>query len=197
MGEYNFEDYRKLVHAKSALVYYSLIPQGDFNVEDMEQEAYFIFLNAVRTFDPSEGQTKFEHYLWSKLHWGFKDYFRKLDYLPRGLGQYRTTHPQYMHAARLESVLDTEEEWGLPESLKVWDDHTEFEELDIVERFWDEFLEQLPYNHRVAFNVWRQTGHQEKAAQAAGLTGGRMSQLMKKLDAAAKAYGERLRKDPE
>lgn len=196
MGEYNFEDYRPLVHAKSALVYYSLIPQGDFDVDDMEQEGYFIFLNAVRTFKPSKGITKFEHYLWLKLHYGFKDYFRRVDYLPRSLGQLRTTHPIYMNAARLETVLEHEEEWGLPQSLKVWDDHTEFEERDILDRFWNEFLDTLPENHRVAFIAWRETGHQAKAADAAGLTGGRMSQLMKKLDAAAKAYGERLRKDP-
>lgn len=193
MGEHRYEDYRSLIQSKAALVYHSLIPQGNFDEEDMEQEGYFIFLNAVRTYDPTKGKGKFEHYLWMKLHYGFKDFFRKHDYLPREFSK-RRGEPLYRHPFPLEKVLEFELEWGLPQSLRHHDDHTEFEELDIVNHFWDEFIAGLPYHHRIAFNTWRMTGSQKQAADWSGLTDGRISQLMKKLDEAAIAYGERLRK---
>lgn len=192
MGEYAYEDYRSMIHSKAALTYFSLIPQGDFGVEDLEQEGYFIFLNAARTYDRQKGKLQFAHYLWMKLHFGFKDYFRKLDYLPRGLSS-RRAEPLYSHPARLESVLELENEWGLPRSLKHHDDIEKIDEHDVVERFWASFLEELPYHHRVAFNTWRHTGSQVRAAEAANISEGRMSQLMKKLDQAAIDYGKALR----
>lgn len=192
MGEPIYEHYRRLIRDKAALVYYSLTPPGYFDVDDMEQEGYFIFLNAVKTHDASKG-LPFGKYLWMKLHFGFKDYFRKTDYLSRSLSPHRE-EPMYKRPLPLDQLLEMEREWGLPEALKIWDDSEPFEEWDILERFWASFLEQLPYNHRVAFNVWRHTNSQVQAARASGLSEGRISQLMKQLDKAAIAWGEDLRK---
>lgn len=188
MGEHTYEDHARFISWYTYMTYRKLTNPG-FDKEDLMQEAYLIFLNAVETYNPERGKKKFLDYLQMKLNFGFKDFFRRQDHLPQTLS-HRRTEPRFSRPISLESYLEIVEYGSTPTAFHTHDDLDAVDERIALDDFWTIYIAGLPHHHRVAFAVWRETGSQAEAARAAGVTPGRVCQLVKQMEQAARHYGK-------